>query len=80
MAESGNPYGVRPGLATGLGTIGNFGPSQQYMPGGSSYQDPGISVGSEAASRASADDQRKRMIQQQIRELERTLAALKSQL
>lgn len=79
MAESGNPYGVRSGLATGLGTIGNFGPSQQYLPGGSSYQEQAAS-GSEEASRKSAEDQKRRMIEQQIRELERTLQALKAQL
>lgn len=69
MAAEVSPYGVRPGLATGLGTIKNFGASQQYMPGGSGTADA-----------QPADDERKRAIQDQIRELERTIQALKGQL
>lgn len=68
--DTGNPYGVRPGLSTGLGTIDNFGPSQAYMPGGAKYEggpDP-------------EDDQRRAAIQAQIRDLERTIQALKAQI
>lgn len=66
MADS--AYGVRPGLATGLGTIDNFGPSQQYMPGG------------EGTAEMKEDPSKKAAIEAQIRELERTLAALKAQI
>jgi hypothetical protein len=70
MAAEVSPYGVRPGLATGLGTIDNFGPSQQYMPGGAGT----------AEAKAGEEPARKAAIQAQIRDLERTLAALKAQL
>ena len=66
MAEV-SPYGVRSGLATGLGTIDNFGPSQQYLPGG------------EGTAEAKNSPE-KAALRRQIQELERTLAALKSQL
>jgi len=69
MAAEVSPYGVRSGLATGLGTIDNFGPSQQYMPGGAG-----------TAEAKGEDPARKAAIQAQIRDLERTLQALKAQL
>jgi hypothetical protein len=71
MAAEVSPYGVRPGLATGLGTIDNFGASQQYMPGG---------AGTAEAKAGGDDPARKAAIQAQIRDLERTLAALKAQI
>lgn len=67
--ETGNPYGVRPGLSTGLGTINSFKGSKPYMPGGSKYE------GGQGMS-----DEQRRAIQSQINDLERTIAALKAQL
>lgn len=62
-----NTYGVRPTLATGLGDM-KFGASQPYMPDGAKYESGGD------------DPAKKAAIQAQIRDLERTLAALKAQL